>query len=407
MPAPSHDDRIQQALKLLADEVRELIEHHPMGHLVAGRGEMLDLRLPVPTAPRDGQIEKLSATAAEGIHEAIQALLTHTAVFQPGRVFCLRCQSATCEHSAPAGHREVFIGYGGTGTPRFADFGQWLLRRRDPRVDLLYREPPQLLTTVSTEEELESELLPMFRQREADYRIHGQVAAGWYQAPATGPAGSGNHRQPRQPLAVSFQIVSSRPCGHRRRFGINVLGTGPEGEPLEHLCDRLGQIPWADPVRWAQSALAGIESQLARAPRMPREVVDKRLDGLVQGLARRLDKGWRGRERRTRHAEQRHNEGDRPTRMALADLARATPENLLFDTRNQTLVVVGERGRAHVFSLEGKLVTSVRYNPDSIERRRGKGIWRRATAAEVEAVRLRLQKAGDDEAGQGSAVSSG
>lgn len=397
-------DRIRQALKLLADEVRERIEHHPMGHLVAGRGETLDLRLPVPTALRDGQLEKLSAAAAEAVHDAIHALLSHTAVFQPGRVFCLRCQSAACEHAAPGGSREVFIGYGGTGLPRFADFGQWLLRRRDPRVDLLYREPPQLLTVAATGEELESELLPMFRQREAGYRIHGQVAAGWYQVPAAVSGGAGAHRQP---LAVTFQIVSSRPRGHRRRFGINVLGIGPQGEPLEHLCDRLGQIPWADPVRWAQSALAGIESQLARSPRMPREVIDKRLDGLVQGLARRLDKGWRGRERRTRHAEQRHNEGDRPTRMALADLARATPEDLLFDPRNQTLVVVGERGRAHVFSLEGKLVTSVRYNPESIARRRDKGIWRRAAADEVEAVRLRLQKAGDAEEDQGSAVSSG
>jgi hypothetical protein len=406
MPDTPPGDRIRQALKLLADEVRERIERHPLGHLVAGRGEKLDLRLPVPTALRDGQLDKLSLAASDAVHDAIQALLSHTAVFQPGRVFCLRCQSATCEHSAPAGHRDVFIGYGGTGTPRFADFGQWLLRRRDPRVDLLYREPPQLLTVVSSEEELESELLPMFRQRESDYRIHGQVAAGWYQAPSAVRNG-GNGSSHRQPLAVSFQIVSSRPHGHRRRFGINVLGTGPEGEPLEHLFDRLGQIPWGDPVRWAQTVLSGIESQLERSPRMPREVIDKRLDGLVQGLARRLDKGWRGRERRTHHAEQRHGEGDRPTRMALADLARATPENLLFDTRNQTLVVIGERGRAHVFSLAGKLVTSVRYNPDSIERRRDKGIWRRAAAAEVEAVRLRLQKSGDDPGGSDNPGISG
>jgi hypothetical protein len=129
---------------------------------------------------------------------------------------------------------------------------------------------------------------------------------------------------------------------------------------------------------------------------MPRELLDKRLEGLVQGLARRLDKGWRGRERRTHHAEQRHGEGDRPTRMALADLARAQTEDLLFDSRNQTLVVLGERGRAHVFSLGGKIVTSVRYNPAAIARRREKGIWRRATADEVETVRNRLRKAGDD-----------
>ena len=385
MTDPSSDDRIRQAMKLLADEVMERVDRHPLGHLVAGRGDRLDFSLGVSTALRDGSIEKASRAAADAIQEALQALLHHSALFQPGRVFCLRCQSATCEHSAPLDGRQVFAGYGPTGTPRFVDFGQWLLARRDPRVDLLYREPPQLVTTVVTEEEIEAELLPAFHQREAGYRIHGQVTAGWYLLPDA----SGS----RRPVAVSFQVISSRPLGRHsqhRRFGLNVIGTGPGGEPLEHLLDRLGEIPWNDPVRWAQSVLSGIESQLESAPRTPRQLVEKRIEGVVQALARRLEKGWRGKDRRTRHAEQRHGEGDRPTRMALADLARATPENLLFDTRRETLVVVGDRGRAHVFSQEGKLVTSVRYNPAAIERRRQNGVWRRAAAEEVETLRARL-----------------
>ncbi|HSF40917.1 MAG TPA: hypothetical protein VLT87_14065, partial [Thermoanaerobaculia bacterium] len=158
---------------------------------------------------------------------------------------------------------------------------------------------------------------------------------------------------------------------------------------------RIGEIPWSDAVRWAQGALQTIESQLARSPRTPREVIEQRLDGVVNGLARRLEKGWRGKERRTLHGQQRHSEGDRPTRMAMADFARATPEKLLYDTRKETLVVVGDRGRAHVFSLEGKLVTSIRYNPESIEKRRQRGIWRPAAAHEVSAVRERLAAVGE------------
>ena len=77
--------------------------------------------------------------------------------------------------------------------------------------------------------------------------------------------------------------------------------------------------------------------------------------------------------------------------MALTDLARAKPEDLLFDTRRETLVVVGDRGRAHVFNLAGKLVTSVRYNPAAIEKRRQNGVWRRAAAEEVRTVRERVE----------------
>ena len=371
------EDRIHQVMKLLTDEVRERVERHPLGHLLAGRGEPLDLHLAVPTALREGRLEQASRDAEAAVQSALQELVRHSALFQPGRVLCLRCQSAECEHSSPPDERHVFAGYRGTGAPRYLDFGQWLLERRDPRVDLLYREPPQLVALVSPEEELAAGLIPAFR--DGGLRLHGQAAVGWYQAPD--PSGR------RRPLAVTFQLLSSHARGHRRRFGLNVIGRGPQGEPLDHLCDRLGEIPWGDPVRWAQTVLGGIEHQVARTP--PRQL-DQRLDGLVGALARRLEKGWRGQERRTRHAEQRHREGDRPTRMALADLARATPEDLLFDVRRETLVVVGERGRAHVFNRAGKLVTSVRYSPAVIAKRRQNGLWRPAAADEVRTLRERL-----------------
>lgn len=380
-----HDERIQQALQLLIDEVRDRIDRHPLGHLVAGRGERIDLRLALPTALRDGQIARAGHDASEAIQEAIQSLLQHSALFQPGRVLCLRCQTATCEHSMPTDSRQVFAGWSPAGLPRFVDFGQWLLQRRDPRVDLLYRDAPQVVTVVVPEAELAGSLIPAFKQREDSYRIHAQVAAGWYQAPApNGPSGY------RQPIAISLQVISSRTSRsnrHRRRFGLNVIGIGPGGEPLENLYDRLGEIPWGDAVRWAQGVLVGIEGQLESSPRTPAEVVEKRIEGMVNAVARRLEKDWRGKERRTRHGQQRHEEKDRPTRMAMADLARATPENLLFDTRRETLVVVGDRGRAHVFNLAGKLVTSVRYNPAIIEKRRQNGLWRPAAAEEIRKVR--------------------
>jgi hypothetical protein len=374
------DERIRQALQLLIAEARERIDRHPLGHLVAGRGEQIDLQLALPTALRDGQIGKLGRDASESLQEAVEALLHHSALFQPGRVLCLRCQQATCEHSAPADGRQVFAGWGPAGLPRFVDFGQWLLQRRDPRVDLLYKESPQLLTVVVPEAELAGGLIPAFRQREDSYRIHAQVTAGWYQAPD--PA-SGT----RKPFAVSLQVVSTRARRNQRRFGVNVVGSGPGGEPLGNLYDKIGEIPWGEAVRWAQGVLVGIEAQLDQSPRTPREAVEKRIEGVANAVARRLEKDGRGKERRTRHGQQRHAEGDRPTRMALADLAHAHGENLLFDTRRETLVVVGERGRAHVFNLAGKLVTSVRYSPDVIEKRRQTGLWRPAAAEEIRKVR--------------------
>jgi hypothetical protein len=391
MPDPStrddRNERLREALKLLTDEVRERIDRHPLGHLIAGRGEPLDLRLAVPTALRDGNVERAGRDAGEAIQESLQALLDHSAIHQPGRVYCLRCGTASCPHAVPGDGRQVFTGYGPTGLPRYRDFGQWLLERHDPRVDLLYREPPQLVALASPGAELTGNLLPVFGppgSTPVGYLLHGQVAVGWYRDRGLGGV--------RQAFAVSFQMISSRPRGGRRRFGLNVIGVGgggPGGEPLENLFDRVGEIPWADPVRWAQTALDGVEHAFHRRL-APVEVLEQRLEGILAGLSRRLEKGFRGKERRTRHAERRHTEGDRPTRMALADLARAAREDLLWDTRSETLVVVGDRGRAHVFSPEGKLVTSVRYNPASIAKRRESGLWRPAAEEEVRSLKTRL-----------------
>ena len=57
--------------------------------------------------------------------------------------------------------------------------------------------------------------------------------------------------------------------------------------------DRIGAIPWGDAVRWAQSALSGIVVKLERS-RMPKEVLEQRLEGIVQGMARRVEKDWGG-----------------------------------------------------------------------------------------------------------------
>jgi len=304
-------------------------------------------------------------------------------------VFCLRCASTRCAHSAPAEGRQVFSGYGPSGLPRFVDLGAWLLSRRDPRVDQLYRDSPPVLTVLSPGDELTDPLIPQFRERDDGYRLHGQVAAGWFAAP--------DPKGPARPIAISLQVISSRTRGGRRRFGLNVIGTGPAGEPLETIYDRRGGFPWGDPVRWAQTVLAGLERQGAAASEASAAQLDRRIDGLLQALARRLEKGWRGEERRTQHARERHDQGDRPTRMALADLARATPAELLFDVRRKTLIVLGERGRAHAFNLQGKLVTSLRTHPAATEKRRARGLWRAATPAEAERVRGQLGTRGEPE----------
>jgi hypothetical protein len=404
------DDRVRRAAALLAEAAQERLRRHPQGHLAAGAREGLELTVTIPLSPDGSEIDRAADTLTEGMARGIDGLIHHRAYFRPGHVYCLRCGGSECEHSKLPSERSTFAGYGPSGVPRFLDFPQWLMERGDPRAASLYGEDgprrlDRVVAVATPGEELTSALLDVYRDRSADYRLHGQVTAGWFRATDTRGHGT--------PLAVTFQVVSSRPPGNRRRLGLNVLAQGPDGEPAEHLYDRLGAIPWSIEVRWAQTVLTSIERTLSRkgsgrkkgkkkgakpgaAPgesaAQEREKTlahaEARIQGLLEGLARRLEKGRRAQERRTRHAEERHDQGDRPTRMALTDLAQAKDEDVLLDTRERTFVVLGDRGRAHVFNRQGKIVTSVRYSTEAIEKRRTGGRWKPLPKDEVAALRV-------------------
>jgi hypothetical protein len=107
-------------------------------------------------------------------------------------------------------------------------------------------------------------------------------------------------------------------------------------------------------------------------------------------MARRLEREHRARSRRTRHAEQRHESGRRPTRNAIDDIRAAGTEGILLDERTGTVVVLGDRGRTHFFTAEGRLVSSVRYSADAIERKRKLGLWRQTSTDQAGAIRERL-----------------
>ncbi len=388
----SSSDHLKQAITALSRAAGERLARHPLGHLANGRGGQLELTLQIPIGATDVSAEAVDQ-ATSSLEREVEGLLAHRAAFKPGRILCMRCASADCEHSIPDNPRQVFAGYGPTGIPQYQDFGQWLLDRQHPGIDRLYQRPSKLVTEVVSGAELTGQLLPEFRDHRLDYRIHGQVAAGWFLVP------NGNGGAP-EGVALCFQVLSTarkrrKRRRARRRLGLNILGTGPAGEPLAELYDRLHSIkgrrtgfsiPWAEAVSWSQQALDSIERSQGKKSATP-ERLSGRIEGVLNGIARRLEHHRRSRDRRTGHGQKRHKEGDRPTQMALRDLARAGDGNVLFDLRRKTMIVLGEKGRAHVWSTEGKLVTSIRYSPDSIAKKKNLEIWRQATAREIAALR--------------------
>ena len=210
------------------------------------------------------------------------------------------------------------------------------------------------------------------RQSKKSARIKGQVVAGWFKLP-------GAEGIPEK-MALSFQLLSSG-----KQTQLHIVGIGPGQASLRDLTAHLGRTPWDEPARWADAAARTLTPKGRKGGKGP--PLQRRIEGLLTSLARRLEKGHRGKKRRTNHAESRHEAGKRPTRMAMTDLARANGSDILFDERHDTAVVLGDRGRTHFFNLNGKIVSSVRYSPDAIARKRDRRIWRPATEEEVNRLR--------------------
>lgn len=373
------DERLRRALELLADAARDRLRALGNG---APQREPLSLALRLPL---DGASEALARSAGElagELEEELRAVVAARSLCPPGRVACARCGSSGCEHAAPADPRLVFAGWGPSGIPRFVDFGQLLLERGHPRVGELYAERPPLLTLVVPGRELLADLLPAWREHLGGLRVHGQVSAGWYR-----PRGEADGQR----AALTFQVLSAG-HGRRRRFTLHGLGAAADPALLEALQDHHGRLPWADARRWAEATLQQIAAA-ASSPRPPAPAaLEARLDGLLQHLAERLERPHRGSQRRTAHGQERHHTGHRPTRAAVADLRDAPAERVLWDARHETFVVLGPRGRTHVFGSEGKLVTSVRYPAATIDKRQKLGHWRPTSAGQAAALLSRVEE---------------
>ena len=112
----------------------------------------------------------------------------------------------------------------------------------------------------------------------------------------------------------------------------------------------------------------------------------------MQNLARQLEDRARHRSRRTGHADKRSQKSTRPTSKAYVDAQNVTDEDLLWDDKESTVVVVGAHNRVHVFTPEGRHVTSLpNIGRSGVQQRLKTHRWRRMEPAERGEFRMQLR----------------
>ncbi len=330
----------------------------------------LRLELSLPANERQG-----ASPLVEQVERDVRESGSRGRPFHSGHVYCYRCERPDCEHSLPPRPQSVSAGYGPTGQPQWSDLSQVLLEARHDRVEELFGRGPSPLALVQMGRGLKHRLLHPFGKASKRYDLLGQLVAGYF----------GGGESPG--CAVTVQAVETRGSDGKTRLALNRVGPAARlyfDEQPEHW------FPGA--LAAARAKLARIEEDLASAGDHDRRSERmRRIPGILHDLRRAIERAGRQGERRTRHAADRRRD-NRPTHAALKDAWGAPDASLLADDSRGTLIVLGPNGRAHAFTLQGKLVTSLTLDRDSLDRRIHRERWRHATREEIRVLREALPR---------------
>lgn len=365
--APEHHARI--AVDALGRMAHALLKIGGVDVLSMPR--FLDLNLRIPLDESD--VGQAADAAAQAILARVREVREHERALRPGAVYCYFQGSAEGEGTRPTEARQVFDGFGSTGRPVFTDFVTMAIERKDPGIDRMLGGEDIVLTHVTMGRVLRTQQLAEFGGNSPVFRILGQVDAGLFKVLGA-----------EQRAAFSFQLLRGTTLEGKPRLRLHAVGAVDLMDLADpsvlHILSRFQRRLDAESLRLAGKAVHGEVDE--------EEFVLPLLNELAQKLAGRQ----KHRSRRTAHADERSEEGQRPTPRAYPDATEAHDGAILWDAEKSTIVVLGPKGRVHVFTPQAKHVTSVMMQGSAVERRRHMGRWRLAEPDERGEFRIQLKR---------------
>ncbi|MBL9079851.1 MAG: hypothetical protein JNL08_20300 [Planctomycetes bacterium] len=360
-----------QAVRALADMAHALLRVEGVDAFAMPR--YLDLNLRVPL---DGgnDVRHAAGTAVEQILRRVREVREHESALRPGAVYSYFAGTSHAEGCRPTEPRHVFDGYSSTGKPQFTDFVTMAIERKDPNIDRLLAGEEIVLTHVTLGRVLRTQQLAEFGGQSPVFKILGQVDAGLFRV--LGAAGK---------CAFSFQLLRGSTLEGRVRLRLHPVSAV---DPIELADPALMQILSRFQRRLDDEALR-LQGQLQNGGEVDEEAF---VLPLLNDFARQLQSRTRHAGRRTQHGLERSEEGQRPTSRAYPDAGEASDDRILWDLDQNTVVVLGPKGRVHVFTPAGKHVTSVMMQGAAIERRRHMGRWRLAEPEERGEFRIQIKR---------------
>lgn len=338
-------------------------------------GRPPDAEVVVPVTLALGGERRLEERARElvaALRERIGETVRGASAFHEGHVYCFYTDAPESPYSRPPRPSDVFAGYAANGRPEWIGFSNLCLRKQEPRVDRLYAESPEIIAIVQMQDELLDGLMPGFGHGSHAYRLLGQVAFGLV------PVTLDPRARMVERVALTLQLVATTEGTSAERLRLNVIGLSPDA--IAEAAAASDATSSAEAfrllVRATRERVDALGRRRALASRRGEALdVGEQVRALLTRLRADLMRVFKQRDYRTRHAEERHQSQERPTALAITDALGAGDGSFFRDERKDTVVVAGPKHRVHVFSRDGRLVTSLEVLPGELARRVDRGRW--------------------------------
>ena len=294
------------------------------------------------------------------------------AAWRQGAVYCFQSESAIF----PPDYDSVFVGYDGFGRPQWQGLLPLCARLEHPMIDRLFESPPRAISLL-LKGPFDAELNETLSHKRP-FSILGQVIIGPFNTRLLPPA---EHDEKR---VLSFQIAYAQTIDQPIKLRLNIIGFdlydilegAANGAPRGRL-ERLRRC-----IRQAQRRILKLESQ-ARIGGLFYGQISVQSERILNWLLGTIEHIFSVEEQRTRHASQRHANMDRPTSEAWRDAVRAGDERRFYDVHTEAVVIVGPKGRAHLFNINAIHITSMRLGAGEVDRKQKQGKWRPLTIEEA------------------------
>ncbi len=332
----------------------------------------VNLRFPIHLSQN---IHKNSRAFARSLVQQVEALRvegeTELYGHRSGHAHCYWCHQPSCEHSTPEDGHSIFSGWSPTGIPIWKNITTFLLSEEPELLDHLHGDQLKPMAVVVSGAALLGDVLQEYIEGTTFAHPVGCLLAGGF------PLLRGDREMDH--LAITAMLLETMTARGIPKYRWNFISTPPA--PL-HLPTMLGQEENTPLARWIsaiRSMLIGaqeaIESRAREGKRMPLKESRKLVLAVMNEAQSLLGTLQRRHDRRTRHADMRVADPDRPTSAASTDVLASKRGDTLVDRRESTIIVRGPHGRIHVFTRNGIHVTSVRYSPEAILNRIQRRRW--------------------------------